>query len=196
MNQPAFQHDNTWNENKDALTTEDEILQALKQFGAEEGPGKYLKQLRELAERAEASFAAELGISLHQLKALEADDFENLPAPIYMKSYYQRYCAVLGVPDEEFLKVYEHLRQSESPQLNRVSIKEKINSTPVTFGWIKYVVIAVVVAAVLFWISTMDLSGMWNQTVGTAETSDQATELSIPQRKMEEVPLDQPVEQP
>jgi len=191
MNQPAFQQDSTWNENKDVLSSQEEILQALKLFGAEEGPGKFLKQLRELAERTDSSFAAELGISLHQLKSMESDDFANLPAPIYMKSYFQRYCALLGVPDEEFLRTYECMRQSESPQLNRVSIKDKINGTQVTLGWIKYVGIAALVAALLYWAQSLDLTGIWDRASGSAETVDQATELSIPQRKMEEsLPLE------
>jgi len=192
MNQSALQQDSTWNENKDALNSQDEILQALKLFGAEEGPGKFLKKLRELAERTEASFAAELGISLHQLKAMEADDFENLPAPIYMKSYYHRYCAVLNVPEEEFIQVYDRIRQSDSPQLNRVSIKDKIDGTRVSLGWLKYVGIAIVVAIVIFVAQSLDLAGIWERTTGSATVVDQATELSIPQRKVEDASLMEP----
>jgi len=187
MNQPAFQQDGAWDENKEALSSQEEILQALKLFGVEEGPGKFLKQLRKLAERTEASFAAEMGISLHQLKAMESDDFDNLPAPIYMKSYYQRYCALIGVSDKEFLRVYEDMRQSESPQLNRVSIKERVNGTQVSLGWLKYVGVVIVVALIYVLAQSLDMSGLWDRATGTVEVQEQATELSIPQRKIEEV---------
>jgi len=192
MNQPAFQQEGTWSENKEALNSQEEILQALKLFGAEEGTGKFLKQLRELAERPEASFAAELGISLHQLQAMESDDFDNLPAPIYMKSYYQRYCALIGVSDGEFLRTYEQMRQSQSPQLNRVSIKEKVNGTQVSLGWLKYVGIAAIIAIILFWVQSQDIKGLWSKATGTAEVSEQATELTIPERKVEEVAPQEP----
>lgn len=188
MNQPAFQQETSWNEEKNTLTSQEEILQALKLFGEEEGPGKFLKKLRELDQRPEASFAGELGISLHQLKALEADDFENLPAPIYMKSYYQRYCAMLSVPDEEFIRVYTAMRESEGPQLNRVSIKDKIDGKQVSLGWLKYVGIAAILGLLGFFAQSVDLSSIWNKTVGSADMTEQATELSIPQRKIEEVP--------
>jgi len=189
MNQPAFQQViSTWDESKEALNSQEEILQALTQHGEEEGPGKFLKKLRELAERPEASFAAELGLSLHQLKALEADDFDNLPAPIYMKSYFQRYCAMLNVPDDEFIRIYNALRENELPQLNRVSIKDKLDGTQISLGWLKYVSIAVVIGVIIFIIQSLDLTGVWEQAVNSSAISDQATELSIPQRKVEEVP--------
>jgi len=188
MDQPAVQEDGAWSENKDAPNTQEEILQALKLFGAEEGPGKFLKQLRELSDRSEASFAAEVGISLHQLKSMETDDYENLPAPIYMKSYFQRYCAILNVPVEAFLRVYDEMRQSDSPQLNRVSIKEKASGSSVSLGWLKYVGIGLVVALLFFVGQSLDFSGLWDQATGSAEVGEQATELSIPQRKIEEAP--------
>jgi len=191
MNQPAFQQDNTWNESNEALNSQEEILQALKVFGEEEGPGKFLKKLRELAERPEASFAAELGISLNQLKSMEADDFANLPAPIYMKSYYQRYCAVIGVPDEEFLRIYEALRQSESPQLNRVSISDTSKGRTFSFAWLKYVVGIAVIALILFFIQFIDFTGFSKEPESLTESQGAQTELSIPQRKVEEaLPLE------
>ena len=188
MNHPAVQQESTWSENKESLNSQEEILQALKLFGAEEGPGKFLKKLRELSERSEPSFAAELGISLHQLKAMESDDFDNLPAPIYMKSYYQRYCSMIGVPEEEFINTYNKMRESDSPQLNRVSIKDKIDGTQVSLGWLKYAGLAAVVALLIFWASTLDLAGIWGRATGSADITEQATELNIPQRRVEEAP--------
>ena len=194
MNQPAFEQgsDSDWaknsegSESKGSLNSQEEIMQALKLFGAEEGPGKFLKKLRELAERNEASFAAELGISLHQLKAMEADDFANLPAPIYMKSYYQRYSAIIGVPDEEFLRVYDAMRQSESPQLNRVSIRDKVDGATLSFTWMKYIGGIAVAALVVFLIQSIDFSGIMDKSTNATDASEEATELSIPQRKLDE----------
>ncbi len=186
MNQPAFQQESTWTETKETMNSQEDVLQALKLFGAEEGPGKFLKKLRELADRPEASFAAELGISLHQLKSMESDDFANLPAPIYMKSYYQRYCSIIGVEDEDFLRVYEVLRQGESPQLNRVSIKDNSNESSFSFAWLKYVGGIAVVGLVIFLIQSLDFSGVMSGSDGEAGSQEIATELSIPQRKVEE----------
>ena len=89
MNQSVAQSEDSWNMQVVGSRSKDDILNALKESN-ESGPGQYLKQLRELSERSVTQVAAELGLTTQQVNAMEDNDYANLPAPIYVKSFLKR----------------------------------------------------------------------------------------------------------
>jgi len=178
MNQPALKEDNTWgSEMEDNARAK--ILQAWVE--SNDAPGKYLKHLRELQQKSVKEMAAELGVSVSQLIALEENNKDELPAPIYVKSYIKRYCVCLGVSESEVSSVLAEISKEVLPTLNRVSIKENTNPRHTIMRWLGYVLLGVVAISLIYGVKSMDLGGLWKSVSSPSATVEStATELSLP----------------
>lgn len=169
---------NTWESTieEDAKT---QILRAWKE--SNDKPGKYLVQLRELQQKSLKDISTELGLSVAQLNALENDDKEKLPAPIYVKSYIKRYCLCLGVSESEIAGVLEEISKDVLPTLNRVSLRHPSNIRQSIMRWLGYALIAVFVILLLRGLMAMNLGGLWESVSSSSDQpASNATELSLP----------------
>ncbi len=70
-------------------------------------PGGCLRALRLRAGASLEEMARATRISPGCLKALEANDFSELPAPVFVKGFIRAYCDFLGAPSEEALALYQ-----------------------------------------------------------------------------------------
>lgn len=128
-----------------------------------ENPGEYLKREREQREVPLSKIAEFTRVPMKFLEALEADDFDSLPHPAFVKGYIKSYCKFLGLDETDAVLRYElFLREksggteeekageAEKKQFNRFSpsrISEgSTASSPFSAGYI--VTAAVVLAAV------------------------------------------------
>ena len=164
-----------------------QILQAWRE--SLEEPGKYLIQLRELQQKTIKEMSAELGLSVEQISALENDDKNKLPAPIYIKNYIKRYCLILGVTEEDISSVMEEISKDVLPTLGRVSIRHQVNVRQIIMRYLAYAVIASLVVLLLYGLKSMDLSGLWGVfSSTTAPVESTAAELSLPMVTDEDAP--------
>lgn len=66
-------------------------------------PGEILCRARKEKGLTAEEVMLHLGITKHVLNALEHDEYDSLPAPMYVKGYIRRYCSILGIPESELL---------------------------------------------------------------------------------------------
>lgn len=71
-----------------------------------EGLGLYLKQLREERKIPVAQIAQALKTRSETIQAIEANDFQKIPAPTYVKGYLRSYAGYLGIDSEPILMEY------------------------------------------------------------------------------------------
>src|SRR5262245_51458589 len=71
--------------------------------------GDYLRTLREGKQVSIEEMARETRVGSRQLEALEAEQWVDLPAPVFVKGFIRAYCHVLGEPDEEALQRYREM---------------------------------------------------------------------------------------
>lgn len=191
MSQPVLKVESAWSEPTNVVNTREAILSAMK-AATDEGPGDYLRQLREVSKLELIEAATQLGLNKDQVVALENNDYENLPAPIYLKGFYRRYSSLLSIPADPVLNSYEQNTTDSNPELNRVTLKP--GNRPVSFKYIGYAIVGSILFGVLYMLQGIDFSSLW----GMVESSDvdqsinTATELALPQ--VEEVPLEEVVE--
>jgi cytoskeleton protein RodZ len=69
--------------------------------------GSYLRNLREQQGVSLEELARATRVLYRHLQALEADDLEALPAPVFTKGFIRAYCQVLGVAPDEALALYD-----------------------------------------------------------------------------------------
>lgn len=72
-----------------------------------EKPGQTLRRARERAGFSIEDLAAQLKLTRATLEALEADDFETLHEPVYVRGYYRKCSKVLPVTSAELIAAYD-----------------------------------------------------------------------------------------
>lgn len=79
--------------------------------------GELLRAARERRRLSQAQAAAEMRIDLTTLRALEADDFARLGAPIFVKGHLRNYAKQLGIAVEPLIEAYERAAAPAPPPL-------------------------------------------------------------------------------
>ncbi|MEO1172337.1 MAG: helix-turn-helix domain-containing protein, partial [Myxococcota bacterium] len=77
--------------------------------------GDLLRRIRESAGATLAQVAEITKIGRGYLRAIEANDFDMLPAPVYVRGFVVEYARVLGLDSEQvvssFMTLYERFRE-------------------------------------------------------------------------------------
>lgn len=170
------------------------VAQAVCQQEEHEGPGPYLRCMREKAEIPEMEAASRMNISVQQLRALETNDYANLPAPIFVRNFLSRYADLLGLQAQRLIDTYERVSAANQPNLGRVSLPGSISSRHVSVRWVTYAVVAVIAALVLYWASSMGISDFWKSaSVESAQSGEEVTnEIALPELPADDAPLSDP----
>jgi cytoskeleton protein RodZ len=71
------------------------------------GPGEFLGESRRKLGLEPENVAQILHLSVQQITAIEADDFDALPEPTYVRGYLRSYSQLLNVDPEEVIKAYD-----------------------------------------------------------------------------------------
>lgn len=72
-----------------------------------ESPGEYLKRERELRKVSLAAIFEATRVPMKCLEAIEADDYDQLPHPTFVKGFIKSYCKVLGLDETDAVLRYE-----------------------------------------------------------------------------------------
>jgi cytoskeleton protein RodZ len=70
-------------------------------------PGHALAQAREQRGQSVAEVAQQLKLSPHQVEALEADDYERLPGPVFVRGFVRNYARLLNLDPQPLLSRLE-----------------------------------------------------------------------------------------
>lgn len=81
-----------------------------------ENLGQFLKNIREEKKIPAAQVAQELKTSLSIIQAIENNEYEKLPARIYVKGYLRSYSKFLGLDEEMILTTYKTKYPDETKQ--------------------------------------------------------------------------------
>ena len=120
---------------------------------ANHSPGRLIAAEREAQSLSPANLAARLRLDTKIIQALERDDFENLPEPMFVKGYIRSITKELGFDSAIVLEAYAEHAPVEPPNLadfaSRAPDQVGVNSTV-----IKVVTYGLIATLVL-------LSGLW-----------------------------------
>lgn len=99
------------------MPTEEPVEQA--EAGAESTEttvtlGEILQQERLRRGLSEKEVADRLHITMHYVKALEANQFERLPGAVFAKGYIKNYAALLNLDASELIPLYEEISRTQS----------------------------------------------------------------------------------
>ena len=123
------------------------------------GPGAYLRKAREDANLTVEKVATALLLHTAIVEALEADEYDRLPAPTFVRGYLRGYARVLGLPSRPVLEMYD--RQGfEPPALApEVTESKQAHTSDAVVRLATYAVAAVLVLLVGLWWNSQEDGG-------------------------------------
>ncbi len=92
-----------------------------------DSPGEYIKRERKLREISLQDVSKAIKVQVKLLKALEADDYDELPHPTFVKGFFRAYAKHLGLDDNDIVLRYEGYRKEFYDDIAQES------ALPVTF---------------------------------------------------------------
>jgi cytoskeleton protein RodZ len=131
-----------------------EVVSAEGEKGQVEGPGSQLRRARERSQLELSTVASQLHLTESKLKALEEDDYEHLPDPVYVQGYLRNYANLLGVSVDSVLQAYRQLvpvdENSPTPKVRGIRREVSSNHSVIrlaTWG----IVVALIALPLLWW---------------------------------------------
>jgi cytoskeleton protein RodZ len=122
------------------------------------GPGTQLRKARERQGLDQAKMAAQLHLSQSMIVALESDDFNSLPSPVFVQGYLRKYSRLLGVNEDAVVDAYQGLLPVSDESTIRGAQKQELGSELHSgHGVVRYVtwgVLFILTALVFFWWQT------------------------------------------
>jgi len=147
----------------------------------EDGVGQHLRKARETLDLGRAEVAAGLYLSESIIAALEANDHDALPGPVFVQGYLRKYARLLNVPEEPLLEIYSHQavphkqnKKHEGP-LAGSPIRPEIRSNHTIVRLITWVIALGLLALVAVW-----WRGDMQWPIGQLEDSPPATAQDVP----------------
>ena len=118
-------------------------------------PGKRLKMAREAKGMDLAQAAEQLHLSRAMVNALEAEDYDRLPARVFVRGYYKNYARLVGVPEEIILQEFEDRCPDKecgaAPPVPARRAKPEVHSSHRLVRLVTWLVVITLVAMLVVW---------------------------------------------
>ncbi len=132
-----------------------------------DGPGYRLRALRESRELSLPRAAVMMHLDESTLEALESDDFDRLPDPVFVQGYLKNYARLLDTPAEPILDAYRRARPgADRPPLKVVRMKREVKSSHLLVRLVTWLIVLALVSLLVIW-----WRGYLNWPIGAGDRS-------------------------
>ena len=114
-----------------------------------------------------AEVASALRLKRVTIDALEADRFEVLPAPIFIRGYLRGYARVVGVPPEPLVDLYDRYGFAPPPIAPETNEVQQAHTSDIAVRIVTYAVGAGLILLVVLWWQSQDLGALSNELFGS-----------------------------
>lgn len=120
--------------------------------GLQDNPGAQLARIREKKGFTKEYVAGKLHLRVRVIELLEADDYQRMPEPVFIKGYLRAYAKLLGLAPEPYLVVFNNQYSLEhKPEKALWQSRRESNKGERLVRWITGLVAVAAVVAVSFW---------------------------------------------
>jgi cytoskeleton protein RodZ len=136
-----------------------------------ESPGAQLSALREAKGLDIEHIAEKLHLRTKLIRLLEADDYANMPDPVFIKGYLRAYAKLLNANPEPFLEIFNRNflveRKTEKalwqPQRDTCHAERSLRWLTLSFG------LVVLVAVAVWWYKSQDNQNLFTVALNTIQ---------------------------
>ena len=118
---------------------------------AGDGPGAYLRKTREDAKFSVDKVASVLRLRSDTVVLLEADAYDRLPPPTFVRGYLRSYARVLGIASKPVLEMYDRQGFEPPPLTNDVTEATQAHTSDTVVRIVTYAVAVVLALLVGLW---------------------------------------------
>ncbi len=118
---------------------------------APRGPGGQLKQARLKSKLDVEEVATRLRLNVRTIERIEADDYEHLPAPTFVRGYLRGYARLLNLAPEPIAAAYDSNHFGPPPLVPDISNTAQVKSTDFPVRLVTYLIASAIVALVVIW---------------------------------------------
>ena len=122
------------------------------------GPGEQLRTAREAAGMSVHEISTHMHLDSRIILALEADDYEELPAPTFVRGYLRGYARLLDLAPEPVLQAFEQRDFAPPSLVADIAVRSQVQSRDFPIRLVTYVVVAALVLLVVLWWRSQDFA--------------------------------------
>ena len=116
------------------------------------GPGPALAKAREALGLTHEDVAERLRLAPNQVQAIEADDYDHLPGPTYVRGYLRSYAELVGLKPGPVLEAYGHVpAATRVADLANLAPKDELTSQHRHVRLATYFMVALIIALAVSW---------------------------------------------
>ncbi|MGI9322777.1 MAG: RodZ domain-containing protein [Pseudomonadales bacterium] len=121
-----------------------------------QGPSHLLAAAREHLGLSQEEVAQRLHLDASVIACIDANDFQNISIPVYIKGYLRAYAGLVGLSGDKVVAMFDDMQQSEEPADESSGTAKNLSMTIATsviqMGFIGLFLLAVIVALV-WWLA-------------------------------------------
>ncbi|WP_170142049.1 RodZ domain-containing protein [Thioalbus denitrificans] len=117
-------------------------------------PGSRLRAAREARGLSTAEVAAQLHLTRSIIDALETDNYDAGPGPVFMRGYLRSYARLMGLPTDELLiqlDGVEGASWTEPPRVTPRPARTQARMSDRPVRWITYAIVGGIIALTVIW---------------------------------------------
>ena len=122
------------------------------------GPGEQLRSAREAAGTSVHEIATHMHLDSRVILALEADDYDQLPAPTFVRGYLRGYARLLDLDSEPIVRAFEQRDLAPPSLVADISLKSRVHGGDFPIRLVTYLVIAALIVLVILWWRSQDFA--------------------------------------
>ncbi|MDF1646042.1 MAG: helix-turn-helix domain-containing protein [Legionellaceae bacterium] len=145
-------------------------------------PGAKLASIREKSGHSMEYVAGKLHLRVRVIELLEADAYDEMPEPVFIKGYLRAYAKLLDVDPAPLLDMFNCFYDDDEPASER-TLWQSRKQTNRTEHWVRFgtALFALIVLGAVFgwWIKNKDVETLFSAHVRAADVSTLASESDI-----------------
>ena len=145
------------------------------------GPGEQLRAAREAAGMSVHEISTHMRLDSRVILALESDDYEQLPAPTFIRGYLRGYARLVDLPPDPIIQSFEQRDFAPPSLVADLSVRSQVRSGDFPFRLVTYVVVAALILLVVLWWRSQDFAPVSFDVLPVGEPDVSEAEPAIPE---------------
>ncbi|PJD93860.1 MAG: DNA-binding protein [Legionella sp.] len=147
----------------------------------QEKPGAQLAAQRVLRDYSQEYVAGKLHLRVRIIELLEADDYGNMPQPVFIKGYLRAYAKLLGIPSDPLLATFNSIYSEERKTEKALwQSRRQSNKAEHAVRWITILFsLGVLIAVGMWWESNKNNDPILPTQLEHAEASPNQSQQNI-----------------
>ncbi|MBT6272853.1 MAG: helix-turn-helix domain-containing protein [Chromatiales bacterium] len=129
------------------------------------GPGQRLQSAREAISLSIEEVSARLHLDTRTLGNLEADNYDKLPAPTFVRGYLRSYARLLNISADPIIDGFDRRGLEPPPLVADISTSDEVRATDPTMRLASTVVGVVLIGGVAIWWQTQFGPPLWDDPI-------------------------------